>query len=54
MTDAERILHLLLITQEVLTRQQIARRLRWELYRVCIALDGRGPDSGIELVRHEY
>ena len=54
MTDAERIKHLLLVTQETLTRQQIAARLRWELYRVCIALDHRGRDSGIELVRHEY
>ena len=54
MNDVQRILHLLLITQEVLTRQQIAARLRWELCRVCVALDNRGPDSGIELVRHEY
>ena len=54
MSDAERILHLLLITQQTFTRQQIAKRLRWELCRVCEALDHRGNESGIDHVHHEY
>ena len=54
MTDVQRIYHLLLITQETLTRQQIAERLHWPLCRVCVALDHRPDDSGIEHVHADY
>ena len=54
MTDTQTIAEMLQSTHETLTRQQIAERLHWPLCRVCVALDHRPDDSGIEHVHADY